>query len=100
MGIFILEKEGEQMIEKKINLSIKCILLGILILNITQLTFAATNQPLVITGAMLIDGTRTKPIHNGEVDISDGRIAKVGSKNNVHIPKNSKVIELKKIEIE
>jgi len=91
---FISKKEGKQMIEKKINLIIKCALLGILILNITPLIFAETNQPLVITGAMLIDGTGAKPIKDGVVVISDDRITQVGSKTNLTIPKGSKTIDL------
>jgi imidazolonepropionase-like amidohydrolase len=76
------------------NWIINLVLLLIYIPIITSLALAETNQSLVITGALLIDGNGAEPIQDGVVVISDGRIAKVGSKTNVTIPKGSKVIDL------
>jgi len=80
------------MIKKKRNMIIEFALIGILIVSVARWASAETNQPLVLTGGILIDGTGGAPVPDGVVVISDGRIAKVGSKTKVTVPTGSKVI--------
>ena len=63
-------------------------------MNIIPIVSANTNQPLVLTGGMVIDATGAEPIQNGVVVISEGKIAQVGSTPTVTIPKESKAINL------
>jgi len=82
------------MTKKKINRMIGFVLVGILIVSVVRWASAETNQPLVLTGGILIDGTGAAPVPDGVVVISDGRIAKVGAKTKLTVPTGSKVIYL------
>ncbi len=51
------------------------------------------NQQLVIKGGTLIDGTGGHPVSDSIIVISGSNISKVGSINDVQIPKNAKIID-------
>ena len=66
----------------------------IVIINISQSALATSNQPLVLKGGVLIDGTGSPPIGNAIVLISKGRIIKAGPFAKIEIPKHSTVIDV------
>jgi len=55
---------------------------------------AESDQPLVITGGLLIDGTGSLPDEDVVVVVLNGRIAEIGPKTKVKIPDDSKVIDV------
>lgn len=69
-------------------------LLCIMMLSTFQSAAADTNQPLVIKGGVLIDGTGSLPAEDMVVVILNGRIVEIGPKNKVSIPADSKVIDV------
>ena len=69
-------------------------LLSILMLSASQSAPADTNQPLVLKGGVLIDGTGLLPVENMVLVILNGRIVEIGPKNKVSIPGDSKVIDV------
>jgi imidazolonepropionase-like amidohydrolase len=52
----------------------------------------AQEQPLVIEGATLIDGTGRAPINNSVIVLQGGRIKAAGAKDQVQIPPRAKVV--------
>jgi len=87
-------KETRKMNRNKTGRIIKFALLGVLLPCIIQLTSAETNQPLVLTAGVLIDGTGTSPIPDVALVISKGRITEVSPKTKMVVPTGSKVINL------
>ena len=71
----------------------KKLMLFIFISSLAITSIADSNQSIVISGSLLIDGTGKDPIKNGMVVINEGKIVGVGS--NLKIPDGSKVIEIK-----
>ncbi len=54
----------------------------------------AQGKPVIaIVGATIIDGTDGDPIQNGVLLIENGRIARVGNKRDVAVPKNARQID-------
>src|SRR4051812_39232998 len=53
----------------------------------------ANQQPLVIRGGLLIDGTGAAPVANATITIVNGRIQSVGRDGAVTIPAGATVIE-------
>ncbi len=87
-------KEPKEMDRNKIGKIIEFALLGILLLSLVRLASAETNQPIVLTGGVLIDGTGAAPVPDGALVISEDRIAEVSSKTKMVVPTGSKVINL------
>ena len=65
-----------------------------MMLNIVQSTSAGNDQPLVIIGGVLIDGTGSLPAESVAVVILNGKITEIGPKTNIKIPANSEAIDV------
>jgi Amidohydrolase family len=55
----------------------------------------ASSQPLVIVGGTLIDATGNPPVEDAVVVIEGERIKAVGKRNEITIPKDSRIIDVK-----
>jgi hypothetical protein len=69
------------------------ITLGLCVGFFSGIQMRGQDQPLVIEGGTLIDGTGSVPITNAVIVVEGNRIKAVGSKGNVTIPPNAKVIK-------
>ncbi len=56
---------------------------------------SAQTRPIVIQGALLIDGTGRPPVEDSVVIFSGGRIQEVGKRGEVPIPRGAQVIDAK-----
>jgi imidazolonepropionase-like amidohydrolase len=75
---------------KLLELSLICLIL----FGIAQSALAERNQPLVLRGGVLIDGTDSSQIEDAVAVILNGRIVEIGPKTKVKIPANSRVIDV------
>src|SRR6185295_15553210 len=54
---------------------------------------ASGNTVIAITGATVIDGNGGAPIENGTVVVINGKIADVGTKEKVKVPRGASVVD-------
>src|SRR5262249_35669849 len=59
---------------------------------VTGVPMRAQDQPIVVQGGTLIDGTGRAPVKNAVVVIEGNRFKAVGTKGKVTIPPNAKII--------
>lgn len=69
-------------------------LLIFFMLGITQFEIAQAQQPLVLKGGLLIDGTGASPVKNAVVVIINERIEYIGPATKVVLPNNANVINI------